>query len=203
MLIVMHAAHRSVKARYDIGLNNLRAQRDAALHGDKEFDSLMKAIFLDIDGVLNCDATPNPRKLPYIVDEHLLARFRELVDATQAKVILSSTWRVDPVGLLAAKFHQVPYDDVCPDMPDAPRCEEMVAWLRRHPEVTRYVVLDDSDDCLDELPLFQPSAKTGLTSEIADGIAAFLAGKSDQDMRLNALTRWGQNIHALFGRDKS
>jgi hypothetical protein len=44
----------------------------------------MKAIFLDIDGVLNCDATPNNRKFPYIVDDRLLARFSELVKATEA-----------------------------------------------------------------------------------------------------------------------
>jgi hypothetical protein len=27
----------------------------------------MRVIFLDIDGVLNCKRTPNPRKVPYIV----------------------------------------------------------------------------------------------------------------------------------------
>ena len=36
----------------------------------------MKVIFLDIDGVLNCGKTPDPRKLPYIVDKRLLARGR-------------------------------------------------------------------------------------------------------------------------------
>ena len=163
----------------------------------------MKVIFLDIDGVLNSDATPNPRKFPYIVDNGLLARFKELVRRAGAKVVLSSTWRVDPVGLLAARHYEVPFDDICPDIPDAPRCEEMQAWLRQNPEVTRYVVLDDDDDCLDELPLFQPSSKTGLTDEIADGIEEFLAGRSDKDMRASAIARLGQNIHALFGRDKS
>ena len=49
----------------------------------------MKAIFLDIDGVLNCDETPNPRKFPYVIDDRLLARFRELVQVTQARVVLS------------------------------------------------------------------------------------------------------------------
>jgi hypothetical protein len=34
----------------------------------------MKIIFLDIDGVLNCDKTPNPRKFPYVVDKKLLLR---------------------------------------------------------------------------------------------------------------------------------
>ena len=88
-------------------------------------------------------------------------------------------------------------------MPGAPRCEELLAWLRQHPEVTRYAVLDDDDDCLDELPLFQPSSKTGLTEEVAKGMEEFLAGRTDKDMRAGAITRLGQNIHALFGRDKS
>ena len=52
------------------------------------------------------------------------------------------------------------------------------------------------------LPLFQPSAKTGLTSEIALGVEAFLAGESDTDMRQGALVRFGQNIHAWLKRDK-
>jgi hypothetical protein len=163
----------------------------------------MKVIFLDIDGVLNSDSTPNPRNFPYIVDNQLLTLFQELVRKTGATVVLSSTWRVDPVGRLAAEFYKVPFDDVCADMPGAPRCEEMQLWLREHPEVTRYVALDDDDDCLDELPLFQPRSKTGLTEEIAHGIEEFLAGRSDKDMRASAIARIGQNIHALFGRNKS
>ena len=61
----------------------------------------MKIIFLDIDGVLNCDKTPNPRKFPYIVDRKLLARLKKLLERTGAKVVLSSSWRCDPVGLFA------------------------------------------------------------------------------------------------------
>ena len=125
------------------------------------------------------------------------------MSARDLTVVLSSIWRSDPVGLLAARHFDVPFDDVCPDMPDAPRCEEILSWLRKHPDVTRYVVLDDSDDCLDALPLFQPSAHTGLTPQIAEGIEAFLAGRSDKDMRASAITRFGQNIHALFKREKS
>lgn len=55
-------------------------------------------------------------------------------------------------------------------------------------EVTRYVVLDDEDDYLDELPLFQPTSRTGLTLDISKGIEEFLAGRSDKDMRANTLT---------------
>jgi hypothetical protein len=63
----------------------------------------MKVIFLDIDGVLNCNKTTNPRGLPFVVDRRLLARFRRLLDRTGAKVVLSSTWRYDPAGLFSAK----------------------------------------------------------------------------------------------------
>jgi len=31
-----------------------------------------KIIFLDIDGVLNCNKTPKPHDLPYVVDKRLL-----------------------------------------------------------------------------------------------------------------------------------
>lgn len=163
----------------------------------------MKVIFLDIDGVLNCDRTPNPRKFPYIVDERLLARFRRLLDRTGAKVVLTSSWRLDPIGLLAAKHWGVPFMDVCPDMPNRPRRDEVLAWLGRHPKVTRYAIIDDEDDELDELPLFQPACKTGMTGEIAKGVEKFLSGKSDRTMRANTIVRLGQNIHSLFKRNKS
>jgi hypothetical protein len=89
----------------------------------------MKVIFLDIDGVLNCDKTPNPRKFPYIVDKKLLVRLKKLLDRTGAKVVLSSTWRCDPVGLFAAKHWGVPFIDVCPDKPRSSRCREITSWL--------------------------------------------------------------------------
>src|SRR3954454_21152891 len=163
----------------------------------------MKVIFLDIDGVLNCDKTPNPRDFPYIVDKRLLARFKKLLERTGAKVVLSSSWRCDPVGLFAAKYWGVPFLDVCPDMPKSPRRAEVLAWLARHPKVTRYAVIDDEDDGLDDLPLFQPSSQTGITGEIVKGVDRFLSGASEKTMRASLLVRAGQNIHSLFKRDKS
>ena len=63
----------------------------------------MYLIFLDIDGVLNCKETPNPRNFPYIIDRRLLANLKELLRRTGAKVVLSSSWRTDPIGVLAAE----------------------------------------------------------------------------------------------------
>jgi len=163
----------------------------------------MKVIFFDIDGVLNCTDTQNPRKFPYIIDARLLRRFKRLLKQCKAKGVLASSWRVDPIGLLAAKHFGVPFIDVCPDMPSEPRCVEIRAWLLEHSEVARYAVIDDEDDGLDDMPLFQPSRQTGLTPQIAKGVARYLAGQTDEVMRANALVRIGQNIHALFKRDKS
>lgn len=160
-------------------------------------------IFLDIDGVLNCKGTPNPRNFPYIVDAKLLANLKVLLKRTGAEVVLSSTWRVDPVGLFAAKYYRIPFADVCPDMPEASRCEEMLRWLGAHPEVHRYVVIDDESDCLDDLPLFQPSNKTGLTMDIVEGVERYLKSETDETMRQPRIVRLGQNIQALFKRDKS
>ena len=81
----------------------------------------MKVIFLDIDGVLNCKKTPNPRKFPYVVDKRLLVRFKRLLEKTRAKVVLSSTWRYDPAGLFSAKHWSIPFIDITPDMPKRPR----------------------------------------------------------------------------------
>jgi hypothetical protein len=79
----------------------------------------------------------------------------------------------------------------------------MLAWLSAHPRVTRYAVLDDEDDELDDLPLFQLSAGTGLTMEIVRGAAKYLNGKTDEDMRASAVVRLDQNIHTLFKRNKN
>ena len=92
----------------------------------------MKVVFLDIDGVLNCKRTPNPRKFPFIVDAVLRKRLERLLHVTGAQVVLSSSWRFDPAGIFSAKYYGVPYSDMIPDLPDHPRCEEILAWLREH-----------------------------------------------------------------------
>jgi HAD domain in Swiss Army Knife RNA repair proteins len=163
----------------------------------------MKVIFLDIDGVLNCKSTPNPRKFPYIVDLGLLERFKGLIDRAGAQVVLLSTWRHDPAGLFSAKHLGVPFADVIPDMPECPRRDEVLAWLADHPEVTRFAIIDDQDDELDELPVFQPSSKTGITDEIVRGAAAYLNGETDKTMRASWLLRKCQNVRSFFIRDIS
>ena len=39
----------------------------------------------------------------------------------------------------------------------------MHKWLADHPRVSRFAIIDDEDDGLDDLPLFQLSSKLGVT----------------------------------------
>ena len=103
-----------------------------------------------------------------------------------------------PPGIFSAKRYGIPFIDVIPDLPHEPRRKEILQWLQEHPEVTRYIVIDDEDDDLDGLPLFQPSSRTGLTEEIVAGAAEYLNGKTNKDIRSNRFVRALQNLHALF-----
>jgi hypothetical protein len=81
-----------------------------------------------------------------------------------------------------------------------PCSRTIVAWLKHHSNVTRFAVLDDDDDELDALPLFQPSAGTGFTPEVAKALEAYLLGKSDRLLRRNKLVRLAENaLDALTG----
>jgi hypothetical protein len=157
----------------------------------------MKLVFLDIDGVLNCKRTPNPRKFPFVVDPILLQRFRQLLEKTGAQVVLSSNWRFDPAGLFSAQHYGIPFIASTPDLEGEPRCNAILEWLRCHPDVERFIVIDDEDDELDALPLFQPLRRTGLTDEIVAAAADYLNGKTDKDMRRNKFVRIFQDLSAL------
>jgi len=160
----------------------------------------MKVVFFDIDGVLNTRQTPNPRQLPYVVDKTLVRRFKRLLARTKAKAVLTSTWRYDPAGLFSARRYGIPFIGCTPDLAHRPRRDEIRAWLKKHPRVTRYAVLDDDDDGLDTMPLFQPSAGTGLTPVIARALGNYLLTQTDRDMRRNVVVRMAENaLDAMTG----
>ena len=92
----------------------------------------------------------------------------------------------------------IPFISVTPDMLKRPRHDEIRAWLKKHPQVTRFVVIDDEDDGLDDLPLFQPSATTGLTGEIVRSVVQYLDGKTDKDMRSSRVERLLQNVQSAI-----
>lgn len=116
----------------------------------------MKVIFLDIDGVLNSDRYLRGREeAGVVIDPSRMALLQRLVRATDAAVVLSSSWRehwdADPARCDAsgAKIHEifsaygVTVADKTPSLA-AGRVEEIRAWLAAHPAVERFAVLDDA-----------------------------------------------------------
>lgn len=158
----------------------------------------MRVIFLDIDGVLNCRRTSNPRKFPYIIDRKLLTRSKRLLKRTGARVVLTSSWRFDPIGRLAAKHFRIPCIGWLPDLPGRSRGDEIRRWLTNHRNVRRFVVIDDEDDELDGLPLFQPSAEDGLSPVIVRAVSDYFAGRRKKDMRRNVIVRLLQKAEAAI-----
>lgn len=145
----------------------------------------MKAIFLDIDGVLCIN---NPDRLEF----SLMLRLKRIIDATNAIVVLSSDWRCREDWFLSAKkqlssMHIDIFDctDVHPFtlkeskvVPGQPlRAGEILEFLKKHPEIERFVVIDDREDAEikgQEETFFQTNPEIGITNEDVDKIIALL-----------------------------
>lgn len=147
----------------------------------------MKVIFLDIDGVLNCETTEEKTlDGTRFVEDRFIKRLKRIVDTTNAKVVLSSDWRYDRDcdefngDYLELKDKLFEYDiefygftPVCPrnsrGFPYASRGFEIKQYLAEHEEVDEFVILDDRCDMEPHLNrLVRTSFETGLTEEDVD-----------------------------------
>lgn len=143
-----------------------------------------KALFLDIDGVANKKDNFNPANKPtlYPIDRYCAFLIGKIQLDTDCIVVLSSSWRHHPDSIAAVEKEIVKIFDKTPEVEHNPslhvlargsewssplRGDEINAWLKLHPEITRYAILDDDSDFYDDQPLFQTSFETGLTPEIA------------------------------------
>lgn len=131
----------------------------------------MKVLFLDIDGVLNCDSTKEKINLFTGLDTRLLNKFLTWAkDKPDLAVVLSSTWRTKEDFWPYLRERGLSWIDITPDHSkhaigeDRTRGAEVLSWLSKHPEVTHYALLDDSQDFhAQQLPYFvQTSPKHGL-----------------------------------------
>ena len=116
----------------------------------------MKIIFLDIDYVVNCMSTKERAPSGVIgVEQRLIAYIKEIVDATGAKIVLSSTWRKDWAfdllngkdwDYLSKEFakQDLYFLDYTPIRRDSNRGEEIKEWLENTGyDVYSYVIIDD------------------------------------------------------------
>lgn len=126
-------------------------------------DSL-KYIFLDCDGVLNCSGTR--------IDPWAVKRLKQIVDATGAKIVVSSVWRFYYYHSLRISLAEYGFDrGVVIGKTGATRGEirgnDIQAWLDANdPTPEAFVILDDDSDMLHLMPyLIKTSWKTGLLDE--------------------------------------
>jgi hypothetical protein len=118
----------------------------------------MRVIFLDFDGVLNTTADePDVSGELWTeawLDEALVARLARLVEATEATVVLSTSWRQrrsreELAAMLGLRGYAGGVHDVTPRLPRPAegerlvRASEITAWLATHPDVRSFVILDD------------------------------------------------------------
>lgn len=147
----------------------------------------MKVLFLDCDGVINCEGTFQKEHDSWFPTDAYMAFLVGRIEMnTSCKVVLSSSWRhhKDSVEYINKRIVPIlditgdePHDDSLPDgSGNMQRGREIKAWLDKHPEVTRYAILDDDSDMLPEqLPnFFQTSWKEGLTTEISEKVIKHL-----------------------------
>lgn len=149
----------------------------------------MKIIFLDIDGVLNSARTQETFRDYVFVSDDKVMLLKELVEQTDAKIVLSSSWRegwalkdkypkcrhvdVELYEALCDKLAQ--YDLKLFDYTGKGRMRglEIDEWLKReHDEkIESFVILDDMDET-DFWPhsshLVQTDISKGLTKKCVE-----------------------------------
>jgi hypothetical protein len=136
----------------------------------------MKVIFLDVDGVLvthrSVAACEDHQKINHF-DAGCVSNLRRLIVTTGAKVVISSTWRRFHCSTLTAafkKFNLPSHIGITPFLDGKQRGYEIDAWLKEHPEVTDYVILDDDSDMLAHQKgrLIKTSMAHGLTDQLTN-----------------------------------
>ena len=155
---------------------------------------MKKVLFLDIDGVVNCQNTKQRHRGFIGIDPYMAFLVARIVEATQCDVVLSSSWRNSPddskeeVRKQVVNFVDVTVDSwyVRETQHHSTRGEEIQEWLDRHPEVEKYAILDDDSDMLDsQLPnFFKTTWLNGITPEIAEAVIAHLGREVEEETLL-------------------
>jgi len=145
----------------------------------------MKVIFLDIDGVLNKQDGLNG---PDHIDSNMVLNLNNIINATGAKVVISSTWRCsmsqDQIQDHLNKFGFTGTIIGMTDDNNKARFTQISDWLDNN-TVSDFIILDDMGvmDHLLNMPsfkklaskhFFQTDSLIGLTKDISDIIISRL-----------------------------
>lgn len=118
----------------------------------------MKIIFLDVDGVLNCQSSESKCHGFIGIDSDKVKRLRKIIEATDAKIVLTSTWKKDWIKDLDRKDEQNVYgnylenklkqedlfilDKTTEEKNMSCRGEGIFNYLRSH-NVDQWIAIDD------------------------------------------------------------
>lgn len=151
----------------------------------------MKIILLDIDGCLNCKTTTdtvrgNDGRRYDGLDADKIQLLKDIIDKTDAYIILSSTWRLHEefVEYFEKKLGKY-RTRIKGHTPTAyrtfgsysERCDEIKKWFEENEHPENYIILDDIDYKMNEYfgdHYFQTDVNIGLTKEIADKCIQYL-----------------------------
>lgn len=150
-----------------------------------------KIIFLDVDGVLNSNFWNENHQKEIsngaLIDIEKIRLLGELVRNTNAKIVLHSGWKfwfdsaLNPLRKEAENLirllsqEELIIEDVTPDYSTEEirkskkfslvKAAEILAWLEKHKEVNKWIVIDDLDLHHPEIELHQlkPDPHIGLT----------------------------------------
>ena len=120
----------------------------------------MKVLFLDIDGVLNYNGCRERVDGYYFVNDDKILLLKQILDATDAKVVLSSTWRLGWIeGWESHKIHfeklrdklaeyDIHFLSRTPVLKDGYRGKEIDDWLQHWTgePIESFVIIDDDAD---------------------------------------------------------
>lgn len=180
----------------------------------------MKLIFLDIDGVLNnvewCDIvykrTPNDLRsksfdtiyTPVAWDPSCVHNLFRIIEATDANIVVSSTWRVLPEHIKNCLYSLCPFLSsghnakekglkeihivgmTSSKISNGPRGMEIKQYLKNTVyDVESYVIIDDNSDMLPEQNdnFVQTDPLVGLTAQNADQAISILNKIQDNKIK--------------------
>ena len=149
----------------------------------------MKIIFLDIDGVLNHEewydkvVTSKIKPINQDLDPSSIGKINRIISLTDAKIVLSSSWRVDSNCSTTLYKSGLFKDSIIDKTPYIRHDEnhmrgfEIQKWLDETGyKISSYVIIDDDKDMLDSQMnnFIQTSRWTGITDEDVDNCIKIL-----------------------------
>jgi hypothetical protein len=114
----------------------------------------MKVIFLDIDGVLNLEGIERD-EYGSTFHQEFVNNLKRIVDATDAKIVISSSWRSDGFEKMESMWigRNLPGEvvGITPFDDDRHRGAEIKMFMDKYDKhIDTYVILDDDTDMLEE-----------------------------------------------------